>query len=682
MRKLNIKYAAAYNFLPFGPDGIKISFQNHGNVVLIRGENRDAKQLEESLASDEMRVSSNGTGKSSIQEIVVYGLYGKTVKRPEKVGANDVVHNKVGKDAKVEIHFDDYRVVRTRKDGGNDKKNTLRLWESPEGRWDKDTEVTLGTMALTQKRIEDIIGLSYDAFINICIFTDDQRACFLECDNRQKKEIVENMLSLGTYRQWHEGARALRKELKGQIDIKAKEYMILENNVSEATKRLEASKQKVRSWYELKVKEVEDVGNKIAAVEQMMEKTGGDQSKALKEYEDAQARIKEIEGALPSLDGKRADIDSKIKLANEKETKVKAEAQKTSEALHDLARKIKGLKEDKDKKKSDIDAVASMAPGTTCDKCMGEIMEQNLEGYAAKVRKEIAEIDNEINILATASGRLSEEATKTKEMLDKIRKFIQQQSTEMAKVDSDIRSLNSEMATCSKVKEPKVDQHLAVLSGKLDELRKLLDSKKKELDFGSPFAEMVKSGEDELVKDSQLAADKKQEVAELEAQLPYVDYWITGFGDQGIRKWVVDGVVPELNSRINYWLQFLIDNRITLQFDNELNETIQRNPADGDPYVYHAMSTGQRRRLNLAVSQSFAHVMSMSSGSLPSLVFLDEVTTNVDPAGVLGIFNMIMEIAQDKQVFITTHDHDLLRMLGGCDTISLVHENGYTKLVD
>jgi DNA repair exonuclease SbcCD ATPase subunit len=682
MRKLNIKYAAAYNFLPFGPDGIKIAFHNYGNVVLIRGENRDAKHLEESLASDEMRVSSNGTGKSSIQEIVVYGLYGKTVKRPEKVGANDVVHNKVGKDARVEIHFDDYRVVRTRKDGGNDKKNTLRLWESPEGRWDKDTEVTLGTMALTQKRIEDIIGLSYDAFINICIFTDDQRACFLECDNRQKKEIVENMLSLSTYRQWHEGARSLKKELKGQIDIKAKEYMILENNVSEATKRLEASKQKVRFWYEVKIKEVEDVSNKIATVEQMMEKTGGDQSKVLKEYEDAQAKIKEIEAALPSLDERRTDIDSKIKLANEKETKVKAEAQKTSDALHDLARKIKGLKEDKDKKKSDIDAVASMAPGANCDKCMGEIMEQNLEGYAAKVRKEITEIDNEIKILATASGKISEEATKTKDMLDKIRNFLQQQSTDMGKVDSEIRLLNSEMATCSKVKEPKVDQHLAVLSGKLDELRKLLDSKKKELDFGSPFAEMVKSGEDELVKDSQLAAEKKQEVAELEAQLPYVDYWITGFGDQGIRKWVVDGVVPELNSGINYWLQFLIDNRITLQFDNELNETIQRNPADGDPYVYHAMSTGQRRRLNLAVSQSFAHVMSMSSGSLPSLMFLDEVTTNVDPAGVLGIFNMIMEIAQDKQVFITTHDHDLLRMLGGCDAISLVHENGYAKLID
>ena len=166
-----------------------------------------------------------------------------------------------------------------------------------------------------------------------------------------------------------------------------------------------------------------------------------------------------------------------------------------------------------------------------------------------------------------------------------------------------------------------------------------------------------------------------------EAELPYYDYWITGFGDNGIRKWIVDGIIPELNNRINYWLQFLIDNRITLRFDNELNEVIERNPVDGNPYVYHAMSTGQRRRLNLAVSQSFAHIMMLSSGSIPSVVFLDEVTTNVDPLGVQGIYNMICELAEDRQVFVTTHDPDLIRMLQTADTLKLVHENGFAKLV-
>ena len=94
MRNLKIKFAAAYNFLPFGPEGIELHFDNYKNIILVRGENRDAKQLDPSLPSEELKISSNGSGKSSIQEIISYSLFGKTVKRPEKLGANDVVHNK------------------------------------------------------------------------------------------------------------------------------------------------------------------------------------------------------------------------------------------------------------------------------------------------------------------------------------------------------------------------------------------------------------------------------------------------------------------------------------------------------------------------------------------------------------------------------------------------------------
>ena len=143
---------------------------------------------------------------------------------------------------------------------------------------------------------------------------------------------------------------------------------------------------------------------------------------------------------------------------------------------------------------------------------------------------------------------------------------------------------------------------------------------------------------------------------------------------------MIDGVIPALNSRIAYWLQFLIDGRISLQFDNELEEKIERSPPDGDPFVYHAMSGGERRRLNLAVSQAFAHVMMLNSGTCPSLVFLDEVTTNIDQIGVVGVYNMIMELAKSRQVFITTHDGNLREMLDGCEVITIEKKRGRATL--
>jgi DNA repair exonuclease SbcCD ATPase subunit len=155
---------------------------------------------------------------------------------------------------------------------------------------------------------------------------------------------------------------------------------------------------------------------------------------------------------------------------------------------------------------------------------------------------------------------------------------------------------------------------------------------------------------------------------------------VTAFGDSGIRKFVIDGIIPALNSKIAYWLQFLIEGKIKLEFNNELEENIQRHPSDGDPFVYHAMSGGERRRLNLAVSQAFAYVMTLSSGVCPNLVFLDEVTTNIDPIGVYGVYNMIAELAKDRKVFITTHDQNLLDLLEGCESIRLEKKNGFTKL--
>jgi DNA repair exonuclease SbcCD ATPase subunit len=166
----------------------------------------------------------------------------------------------------------------------------------------------------------------------------------------------------------------------------------------------------------------------------------------------------------------------------------------------------------------------------------------------------------------------------------------------------------------------------------------------------------------------------------LEKELPYYEFWSVAFGDSGIRKFVIDGIIPALNAKIAYWMQFLIDGKIDLKFNNELEETIERNPSDGDPFVYYGMSGGEKRRLNLAVSQAFAHVMMLSSGTCPNIVFLDEVTTNIDQIGVVGVYNMIVELAKDRQVFITTHDQNLLELLDGCDLINLEKRKGFTRM--
>ena len=679
MRNLIFKKLAAWNFLPFGH--IEIPLEKYGNIVLIRGENRDAKAIDATMPneqSDESKISSNGTGKSSLQEIIVFGLFGKAVK--QKVGVNQVVHNLAGKDCKVELIFGDYRIIRTRLEGGRKESNSLRLWESAAGVWDETTEITQGTMTTTQKKIESIIGLSYDAFVNISIFTDDQRLCFLECDNPHKKAIVENMLSLGEYRDWHENAKELRKVIKQSIDSKAKEYQLLLSNKDDAKRRLSLTEKKHADWQIEKKNEIATLEKSADDKKQKLVST--DNGAALLAYQEAQVVITSVNESLPALELSKADFEKKLLLIKDKEAELKVEAQSLTKQYEEFSTAARNKVADRKKKELEIADLQSAAPGTRCGKCRSVVEEENIVEYVNALKLEINNINIEIQASMTSGKEIAAKTEELKGRQTKAATMLKTIETKIGSIDGDLKSLRNKLVAASKVREPKADSAEALLEQEISQINKSIENKKVELAGRSPYQDIIDNDNIELDKIILSVVEKEKEVKELESELPYFDYWIAGFGEQGIRKWVVDGIIPELNSRINYWLQFLIDNRITLKFDNELDETIERNPVDGDPYVYHAMSTGQRRRLNLAVSQSFAHIMAMSSGCVPSVVFLDEVSTNVDPLGVQGIYNMICELAEDKQVFVTTHDQDLLRMLQGADVISLVHEKGYTKLVN
>jgi len=676
MKNLDFKYAGAWNFLPFGPDGIEINFKNYGNIVFIEGVNKDAKAIDE---EEDYKISSNGTGKSSIQEIIVYTLYGKTIKRPEKINVDDLVHNKIGKDCKCIVEFDKYRVLRTRMEGGKKSKNSLRLWESEKGEWTDNTEITLSSIAATQKKIEEIVGLTYESFINICIFTDDQRSCFLECDKNTKREIVENLLSLNVYREWFENAKSLKKEAKSRIDSKTKEYSLFSSNKEDAEKRLFLTETKKDNWLEQKEKEIKEIDEKIIKFKKDL--TISDSGSALLAFQEAQKRIEEISKSIVEKEKEKKIFTDRLVLVDQKENDLKENIQIFTDKFKDFSRETKYKLEEKKKKQQEILLLEEEVPGTKCDKCKGIINSKNIDEYISNLRTELSSINSVVEENAKKAKDFEVESLDLKDKQEKIKKMKTQIESKIKGFNEDLSDLMLEFTNLSKIKEPKAEGNEILIQQKIENLISQKESKILEKEGETPFDEIIKNDKEELAKIEKTVKLKEKEIKEIEKEMPYFDYWISGFGETGIRKWIIEGIIPDLNKRVNYWLQFLIDNMITLSFDNELQEKIERNPPDGDPYIYYAMSTGQRRRLNLAVGHSFAYITELSSDAIPSIIFLDEVTTKVDPLGVQGIYNMIRELSETKQVFITTHDQDLIKMLEGSSKISLIHENGFTKKI-
>jgi DNA repair exonuclease SbcCD ATPase subunit len=659
MKNLKFKSAFAQNFLPFGPEGIKIDFDSIGNIVLIKGENIDYKDASS-------RESSNGSGKSSIQEIIVWTLFGKTVKNPKKLNKNDVIHNIHKKNCKTEVCFDSYKVQRGR------APDYLKLWKQEGDDW---VEITQGKSQDTQQRIDEEIGLSYEAFLSTSIFTDDQSNCFLEADAAKKREIVEDLLLLSVYKQRFENSKVLLKENKNLLRQFTSEYELLLTNRNSVEVKIQNSKNSDVSWKNNKKKEMSDALISVKNKKQKLDQINED--KDMQEYKTARENSEKINKEIESN-------NVELKQVVEKKNDIKKSIDDQNKEIISKKEKIRNFEFDKKTKLSEVEKnnkeiklLEKNESGQVCKNCYSKIDPENYKSVIEKYKDKNNDLNSDINKIENSilslDVKLDENSLKENEKI--YQNFYKQEIS----LNKKLQDYREEFLKYSSVKEPESNSSKKVLEAEIEMLSNKVKEMKNEYE-NSPYKEIIDGFEKDLVEADSVLSKKKESISEIESQLPYYEFWTNAFGDNGIRKWIVDGIIPALNSRLEYWMQVLDDNRIKIEFNNQLEETIHKTLDENIEFYYYTMSAGQKRRLNLAVNQSFAHIMMLTTNTCPSICFLDEVTTNIDPVGVQGIYNMICELSEHRQIFITTHDTDLLNMLSGCDTLNLKMENAVSKL--
>ncbi len=665
MKSLEIKYISAQNFLCFGPDTFELTFKNYGNIVLVKGNNFD-------VLDSESKTASNGVGKSSIPEIIVYTLFGKTIKHPKKINHRDVINNQIGKNLKTEVRWGNFRVVRTR------KPDSLRMWESADEIWDDSTEISLGGQPSTQKLLEEKLGLNYETFVNVVVFTDNNAGSFLECDASNKREIVENLLSLDKYKNYAEKAKNLKKDKKDEIKIIENDYTNIKSQLEQLNLRLKSTKEQESNWAAQRKEELNGLLKKIKHAKETLESTkeGIESSK----YQEAQFRIEKLNEEIPDFEAKQIKLKELFDLAQEKSDILKQKQNECKINISNYASNIENIEKQIEDNKNEILRLEKNE-GATCKFCLGKVSKDNYKKYTSQLLEKIDGLKADLETVEIKKGEFNLKLNELDVTAKKIIAGINQTKQNILNLSKELAEKRKEITELNKIEKPQnEDIRNQLIKQQIESLQQQAKEKQKELEGETPFKKMVESLSEEIDSKSADFKEKTNILNDLEKQLPYYEFWSVAFGDSGIRKFVIDGIIPALNSRVEYWLQFLIDGKIKLSFNNELEEKIERSPSDGDPFVYYAMSGGERRRLNLAVSQAFAYVMMLNSGMFPSLVFLDEVKTNIDKIGVVGVYNMIVELAKDRQVFITTHDQNLLEMLEGCELINLEKRKGFTNL--
>jgi DNA repair exonuclease SbcCD ATPase subunit len=163
---MKIKSLKIQNFYSF--ESAQVDFDRFKNIVLIKGQNKDAK-------------GSNGAGKSAFVEAIYFGLTGKTIRKSTE---DAMVHVKHKKKCCIELTLDNgTRIVRWK------KPSKLQLFVD-------DKEETKESIAKTQEYIDTILNLNYKVLLSSMFFGQSNTTTFLECSAEDKRNIVKTFLDL------------------------------------------------------------------------------------------------------------------------------------------------------------------------------------------------------------------------------------------------------------------------------------------------------------------------------------------------------------------------------------------------------------------------------------------------------------------------------------------------------
>src|SRR5512136_1341570 len=162
---------------------------------------------------------SNGAGKSSLLDAITWALFGQARKRDE------AVVNLQSKAAEVAFTFayetNVYRVIRSLARG----KTTLLEFQIADNApltianapytWRALTERTLRD---TQARIEQILRLDYETFVNVSFFLQGRADQFAQQPPTRRKEILGAILGLEAWEAYRQRAADRRKVVEGELN--------------------------------------------------------------------------------------------------------------------------------------------------------------------------------------------------------------------------------------------------------------------------------------------------------------------------------------------------------------------------------------------------------------------------------------------------------------------------------
>lgn len=726
------------NFLSYGNNVTEIDL-NVDAPTLIIGKNYDS--------THNGMVDSNGAGKTTCINAIVFGLYGKPL---SKIKMDKLINNINKKDMEVSITFQIgemyYKVTRWRKmksRGGDGvellyRKNDMNFNDPNTVDFTKDK--TPDSIRNTNDRIVEILGLPYDICARIMVYSGSYEP-FLSLpashtSKTNQRDIMEELCGITIV---SEKAKRLNDQIKDDVKDLADMQKFEERLIKEQKRyadQLEVEKQRQSDWNDDKKSKIKNLKKKKKELSNI---DFDDEEDKINAFNEIDGKVDDVTSELSELKRNKSMLDDTIDNAKSWKSERKSKIKKCKNQIHDLEHieydvnrelfelldvvnsKMNKLESSCDSIQSDIKSAKKSIDKMSSEK---EHLKDSkcpycLQTYSeAKVKLDelLIEFENTSNELSDSKKSLKKKNKSIDKLTDKIdqikdeldfdsisdlekteSKYINlkeklsdlesetnpyTKSSSISDMENELDGLNKSISGLKKTKSDLVEE-LSMIKCEYSSLKDLYKDKST-LDLIDNEIETLKSTEnpyDVVVNDiSNMSLDdsKNDEINELADTIEHKKFLHKLLTNKNsfIRKALLDKNIPFLNTKLSYYL-----NRMGLphkvEFTNEMTAKISQFDTEIE---FENLSTGQKARINIALSFAFRDVLQKNHSKL-NFCMLDEcLDFGLSNVGVQLAAKMLKVIAEENNLsmYIISHRDEISSMFK--QTLEIELRNGFSNI--
>jgi DNA repair exonuclease SbcCD ATPase subunit len=616
------------NLLAWGSKPVEIDLTTQG-LIAVKG-----KHLSSSAKS------SNGCGKSTILNSIVWVLYGEY---PAKYKKSDMINENAKKDCLSECW-----ITRNGKEGyivrgisctpatySHNNGDSIEI----EGDFTlffidgKDCR-GIGTKT-TQDSITNFIGLDCESFITAALFANSAES-FASKTSGKQEELFSKLLHLEDLEIARQKVKDKTKEVKDEISTCDIEINKFKSHIDRENDRLSKVSDNVAKWQTEQQNKLSVLAQNVGVLESRITEHTASITLTKNELEEAQEALE--------------DLQDEIKGVNEEGFK----AAKTAalNVLREIDSELGSVKGEIRTLKGDITQAQGMYGKATCPKCFNEVTEEHLYEIIDEKNKRVDEL--ELDLEKKNNKRIKEhqsliEAENSLSKVNSRRNEIVAQSSLISRLTGKLQSAEKDRLRDTETLQQTVER---IGRLKLENPPQAEDSKNIEL-------EVIRlNNEIELQESSRL---------ELNNQLEDLDFWAVGFGPTGIRNLLVRSVIPELNKHANRFVDILTGGEVEIEFTGETEIGTGRNVQNRNKLEvkitdrhgsdkYYKESSGEMRRIDMAIAIAMNFLIASRVGL--SFIIMDEVFASLDNAGQSSVMDLLEELRKDIPTILIISNQD------------------------